>query len=83
MNEVTYGQLDKVLRALGFSGRLLTSKPKARVYKHEETGALISLAFLPDEEAVLPQHLVAVRGTLEVFGIADPLDFAAELQKAS
>jgi hypothetical protein len=83
MTEVTYGQLDKVLRALGFTGRVLTSKPKARVYKHRETGALISLGYHPDSWSVRPHHLAAVQGTLEVFGIAEPLELAAELHKAS
>jgi hypothetical protein len=40
------------------------------------------LAFRPDSDKVLPHHLAAVEGTLKVHGIADPLDFALELQKA-
>jgi hypothetical protein len=83
MTQVTYGQLDKVLRALGFTARVLTSKPKARVYKHEETGALISLGYYADSRPVRPHHLAAVQGTLKVFGIAEPVELAAELQKAS
>lgn len=83
MTEVTYGQLDKVLRTMGFSKRVVTSAPKARVYKHEDLGALISLAYLPDEETVLPHHLATIEGTLKAFGIANTLDFAAEVQKAS
>lgn len=82
MTEVRYGRLDRALRTLGFTSRVLTSEPKARVYKHEKTGALVTLAFRPDDEAVLPHHLAAVQGTLKVYGIADPLDFAAELQEA-
>jgi hypothetical protein len=31
----------------------------------------------------LPNHMAAVQGTLKVHGIADPLDLAVELQKAS
>ena len=79
---VTYGQLDRALRALGFSFRLTTRKPPARLYEHEETGALIALAFFPDSDKVLDYHLVAVRATLDNYGIADPTAFAAELQKA-
>ena len=69
--------------ALGFSIRVVTVENKLRVYEHERTGARFSLAFRPDDEVVLPHHLAAVQGALRVYGIADPLDFAAELQKAS
>jgi hypothetical protein len=83
MREVTYAQMDKVLSALGFSMRVVTVENKLRVYEHQQTGAMLWLAFRPDDEAVLPHHLAAVQGTLKVHGIADPLEFAAELQKAS
>ncbi len=83
MIKVTYGQLDKVLRALGFSCRTVTLETKALVYEHQETGAMITLPVAAESKKVLPHHLAAVRGTLEVFGIADPPDFAAELQKTS
>jgi hypothetical protein len=83
MREVTYAQMDKVLSALGFSIRVVTSENKLRLYEHEQTGARLWLAFRPDDEPVLPHHLAAVQGTLKVHGIADPLDFAMQLQKAS
>jgi hypothetical protein len=83
MKEVTYAQLDQVLADLGFTVRVVTVDNKLRVYKHEETGALIALAFYPDSSTVLPHHLGIVQGTLKVYGIADPLDFALQLQKAS
>jgi hypothetical protein len=83
MREVTYAQLDKGLCALGFSIRVMTVENKLRVYEHEQTGARLALAFRPDDDAVLPHHMAAVQGALKVYGIADPLDFAAELQKAS
>jgi hypothetical protein len=35
----------------------------------------------PDRDGLLDYHLVAVRTTLDSFGIADPTTFAAELQK--
>lgn len=83
MNEVTYGRLDKVLRVLGFSCRITTLRTKARVYEHSETGAMIVLPVVAEGNKVLPHHLAAVRGTLDLYGVADPLNFAAELQKAS
>ena len=80
---MTYAQLDRVLSSLGFSVRAVTIENRLRVYEHEPTGARLSLAFHPDDDPVLPHHLAAVQGTLKLFGIADPLDFAAQLQKAS
>jgi hypothetical protein len=83
MNEPTYGQVDKVLRSLGFSCRTATLQTKALVYEHPETGAIILLPVSAASNKLLPHHLAAVQGTLKLYGIADPLDFAAELQKAS
>jgi hypothetical protein len=83
MNEVTYGALDKVLQSLGFTCRVLRQEPAARWYEHPETGAIVSLPLLPEDEQVFPHHLAVVRGTLDVYAIADPLNFAAELQEAS
>jgi hypothetical protein len=83
MREVTYARLDKVLSALGFSVRVVTVENKLRVYEHAGTGARLALAFRPDDDVVLPHHMAAVEGTLRVYGIADPLDVAADLQNAS
>jgi hypothetical protein len=83
MSEVTYGAVDRVLQGLGFKCRVLHEEPPARWYEHAETGAVIALPLLPENHPVFPQHLAAVQGTLREFGIADPLDLAAKLQKAS
>ncbi len=80
--DVTYGQLDQALRSLGFSCRLVNQEPPARVYEHKRSGALIMLPPFPEGDKVLDYHLVAVRTTLDLFGIADRRAFAAELQKA-
>ncbi len=80
--EVTYGQLDRVLRSLGFSSRLVQGKPPARHYEHKETGAFITVPPFPESDRVLEHHLVTVRVTLDGFGIADPTAFAAQVQKA-
>jgi hypothetical protein len=82
MNDVLYAQLDRALASLGFSIRVVTVENKLRVYEHDQSGARLSLAFRDDGETVLPHHMAAVQGTLRVFGIADPGDFAARLQKA-
>ena len=83
MREVTYAQMNKVLSSLGFTMRVVTVENKLRVYEHAAAGARLALAFRPDNDMVLPHHMGAVQGTLKVYGIADPLDFAVELQKAS
>jgi hypothetical protein len=80
--EFTYGQLDGVLRALGFSSRLVQGNPPARHYEHKETGAFITIPPFAKSKRVMEHHLVAVRVTLDGFGIADPTTFAALLQKA-
>ncbi len=79
---VTYGQLDRVLRSLGFSCRLVNKTPPVRVYEHRETGAEIRVPPFPDADRVLEHHLVTARVMLDEFGIADPTAFAAQLQKA-
>jgi hypothetical protein len=80
--DVTYGQLDKVLRSLGFTSRLVDGKPPARHYEHKETGAFITVPPFSKGDRVLEHHLVTVRVTLDGFGIADPDAFTAQLQKA-
>lgn len=79
MSDVTYGQLDQVLRSLGFSRRRSLSEPINWIYEHE-SGALVLLPVFPDSDIVLARHLVAVRGTLTQFGIASLEDFSTRLQ---
>lgn len=81
MADVTYGRLDEVLRSLGFSLHGVVEKNK--VYRHEETGALVVFPEFPATKSVLPHHLGMVRGVLQNYGIADPMEFASKLQKAS
>ena len=80
--EVTYGQLDRALRSLGFTCREVEGEPPALRYEHKESGALISLPPFPKTNPVLDHHLVGARTTLDLFGIADPTVFDAKLQKA-
>ena len=37
--DVNYGQLDRVLKSLGFSCRLLADEPPAKLYEHKASGA--------------------------------------------
>jgi hypothetical protein len=80
--EVTYGQLDKVLRSLGFSSHLEKGESPARVYEHKQTGASFMVPPFPETDLVLDYHLVGARTTLDIFGIADPKVFDMQLQKA-
>ncbi len=80
--DVTYGQLDRVLRALGFSCRLVKGEPPARVYDHPETGASFMIPPFPNTDFVLDYHLVGARVMLDEYGIADPSAFEAKLRKA-
>ena len=49
----------------------------------EATGALVVFPEFPPDDVVLPRHLLAVKSILRAYGIADPVGFTAELQKAS
>jgi hypothetical protein len=80
--DVTYGRLDKVLRSLGFSCRVLKREPHTRVYEHKETGALLPIPPFPMTEFALPHYVVAARTMVDLFGIADPKVFDAEVRKA-
>jgi hypothetical protein len=81
--DVTYGQLDKVLRGLGFTCRLLKEIPPARLYEHKESGALVLIPLFPDADFVLDYHLTEARTAAERFGLADPKAFDARLRKAA
>jgi hypothetical protein len=78
---VTYGQLDRVLRSLGVSCRLVEGDPPARVYEHNETGASFMIPPFPESDFVLDYHLVGARSTMDLFGIADPKVFDAKVKK--
>jgi hypothetical protein len=80
--EFTYGQLDKVLRSLGFTCRLVNGDPPTRLYDHKKTGASIMMPPFPEDDQVLEFHLVTARVTLDEYGIADPTTFDAKLRKA-
>lgn len=80
--DVTYGQLDTVLRSLGFSCRQIThDPPPARVYEHE-SGARLTTPPFPLTDFVYEHHLLAARTIVDLFGITDAKLFDAKLQKA-
>jgi hypothetical protein len=81
-SDITYGQLEKVLRAYGFICRPGNNDPPGRIYEHPQTGAIIMLPSYPETDKAYEHHLVAARMELEDFGIADAKTFDAKLQKA-
>jgi hypothetical protein len=80
--DVTYRQLDKVLRSLGFSYHPARHEPPGHVYEHKESGAVVMLPELAEGDTLFEYQLAAVRTELDNFGLADPSVFAAKLQKA-
>jgi hypothetical protein len=80
--DVTYAQLDRVLRSLGFSSRLVKGEPPARWYEHQDTGAFLTVPPYPEDDRVWEHHLVTARVMLDQYGIADPTSFDAKLRKA-
>ncbi len=78
---VTYGQLDKVVRSLGFICWLSKKEPPARVYEHT-SGALFTTPPIPMDDFVMDNHLVAAQTILDLFGIADDKVFDSKLRKA-
>jgi hypothetical protein len=80
--DVTYRQLDKILRAFGFVCRPGENDPPGYIYEHEKAGALIMLPAFRKSDKVYEHHLAAARSELENFGIADATTFDTKLQKA-
>jgi predicted RNA binding protein YcfA (HicA-like mRNA interferase family) len=70
MPPLTYGHLDQMLRALGFT--YSQAPDSARVYKHASSGAGIVFPGYPEDQEVYPWHIAAARATLEGFGLPCP-----------
>jgi hypothetical protein len=82
--EVTYEQLDRVLRSLGLRCRVVDLDGDARVYEYESRpSATIILPAFSLGDQVLDYHLAAVQTILDLNGIADPGDFEARLKSAA
>ena len=79
--DITYGQLDKVLRSFGFTRREIERHGKGVRYDHKETGASVTLPLFPKKDYVMVHHLAIVRTTLEDFGVADRSVFEKKLKK--
>jgi hypothetical protein len=78
---VTYGQLDAALQSLGFSVRVEAGKH--RLYTHAKTGAVFSLPDRRRTELVSATHFAAAQHVVAAYDIADEVEFASQLQKAS
>src|SRR4051812_37376726 len=66
---MTYRSLEHKLKRLGFAVEAVPGK--SRTYRHAGMGAVIPLAERPLDSTVLPQHLAAVQGVLQGYGIGD------------
>ncbi len=80
MSELTYDELEQMLRSLGFSVHLLDEH--IRGYQHDASGARLTLPNLPGQEKVLPRHVMAVRTVLDAFGFPEPEEFAGHVPRA-
>ena len=78
---LTYSQLGELLLSSGFSTYVL--EDGARVYKHQETGALLAFPVLPELVHVLPRHYIGTRMVLDAFGIMEPDEFDARVRQAA
>ena len=81
--DVTYGQLDKTLRSLGFSCKPAKGDPPTRIYEHKETGASFMIPPFPDTDFVVDYHLLGARTMIDLFGVTDPKVFDAQVRTAA
>ncbi len=81
--DVTYSQLDEVLRSLGFTFRMIDKDGPTRAYMHVESGAVLLFFPYPETDFVYAHHLVGARTTADLFGLAEPKDFDALLARAA
>lgn len=81
---LTYAQLDRVLKSFGLTCRLYTADPPpALVYEHKDLGLIMTLPPFDENDNVLMHHLVGARMLLEGFGIAEPDVFDAAIRTAA
>jgi hypothetical protein len=80
--DVTYGELEKVLRSLGFGCRDVKLRGEARVYEHEATGARFIFPAFAVSDKVLDYQLLGVRTSLDLYGLLDATAFDAKLRRA-
>lgn len=79
---ITYGQLNRAMTALGVSHRRCGDEPPTNVYEHPDRGPIFMLPAFPERNRVFLHHLAEARILLEQFGIAEPAEFDANIQKA-
>lgn len=83
-SDVTYGQLDKVLKSLGFSSRVVAVDPRStRLYEHKKSGAYFMLPPYPMSDRAYAGHVVVARTIVDNFGIADRKKFDQKLRKVA
>ena len=81
IKRVTFNQLSKALKSLGFEEKV--GQGHQHVFWHGGTRALIALPRMAKTATVSPRHLSAVARTLEHFEIADILEFGTLLHPSA
>jgi hypothetical protein len=66
---LTYGRLDRRLRSLGFTA--LTQEGRARINRHERTGASGILPDAPFPDEVLPYQVMVARHVLREYDLGN------------
>lgn len=72
-NNVSYADLRQTLLRLGFTEH--TVPTSHHYFSHEATGVVILLPLYSDQEPVASRNLIAVRGTLDDWNIANKETF--------
>jgi len=81
--EFTYGQLDKVLRSLGFTCTEGMERVPVKKYELKEAHSEISVPIYPDSEYMMYHHFAAARFNLDWNGVVEPEKFIELLKKAA
>lgn len=80
VNNVPYANLRQVLLRLGFTEH--TVPTSHHYFKHEASGVVILLPLYSEEEIVAARNLIAVRGTVDDWDIADRETFERMLSES-
>jgi hypothetical protein len=81
MSDLSYGELDRILRSLGFD--LRGPMENNKIYWHPQVEALITLPIFPDDQAVYQHHIDLTRLTLDTYGLDNPFANTPRPQRAS
>lgn len=78
---MTYAQLERTLRPLGFRKKIVASE-NALIFVHNSTDASVVLTLRPDTAFVHPLDLLTVRKTVVEKGVASLATYEAAARRA-